>query len=159
MSADGPRLVSVLSQLLWSVGRVYSVPPSHPLISEDEEEVGGSVGGGSTKGRGRKCLRVRRLVAQTENRDCCYQLIVAGSNSGGWIKEAHLVFICRREHFRHNCTPIFSPFLKNVVLMLDNVGGKKVGSDPLMLDGSNITALLETRPREHKMMLQSASHE
>lgn len=68
-------------------------------------------------------------------------------------QRTYLVFICRREHFRHNCTPIFSPFLKNVVPMLDNVRGKKVGSDPSMLDGSNLTALLETRPREHKMML------
>lgn len=27
-----PRLVSVLSQLLWSVGWVCSIPPSHPLM-------------------------------------------------------------------------------------------------------------------------------
>lgn len=68
--------------------------PSHPLIlrmrrrwREADER------------RRRKCLRVRRLVAWTENRDFSYQLIETGSSPRDWIKEVHLVFICRRENF------------------------------------------------------------
>lgn len=109
VSADVPCLVCVLSQLLWSVRRVCCVPLSHPLISEDEEEVGGSVG--FTKESRGECLGVRWLVAQTENRDYCYQLILAGCNSGGWIKEENRIFVCRTEHYRHNCAPIFFFYL------------------------------------------------
>lgn len=82
-------LVSVQSQLLWSVGRVCCVRLSHPLISENEEEVGGSVGFHKGSQRGER-LRVWQLVAlPTENRDCCYQLFLVGSHSAGRIKEAN----------------------------------------------------------------------
>lgn len=70
----------------------------HPSITsshtEDEKEVAEA-----DERRRRKCLRVRRLVAWTENRDFSYQLIETGSSPRDWIKEVHLVFICRRENF------------------------------------------------------------
>lgn len=125
MSADVPNLVSVLSQLLWSVRRVCCGPLSHPLISEDKEEVGGSVG--FTKESRGECLTVGRLVARTENRDYCYQLILAESDSGRWIKEPKSRWCLSDRTLSAQLGAyiyifFFLPFLKNVANASANVG-------------------------------------